>query len=241
MDARERQKIDLILNHHFNIYLAEMDSELKLEKSRNVRGTSLQSELFCRAIINCMGKSVDGFAQTTHAAVLKINSSYECFQIWSQDVHSLMKTVFLDWEETVPETGPVYFELDEKELQLCRELIGHWSDKIFGFVQIGGFDFDEPPPQPRPQIGLDGWPIPGTEALDSGFQEPKPEPKRLSEGALKAWWKGLGPDQALPLVELLKRARAAHPDNFVSRARIRDLAPGRKRGRRPIGGKETAE
>jgi hypothetical protein len=57
----------------------------------------------------------------------------------------------------------------------------------------------------------------------------------LSEQALKKWWGALPPkEKALSHDTLLERCRAGHPNHRITRQRIRDLAPGRKRGQKPI-------
>ena len=70
---------------------------------------------------------------------------------------------------------------------------------------------------------------------------PKPLQPPLSDAHLKEWWKRLSPEgQAEPQDDLLAMCRAAFPDRHISRQRIRDLTGPRKRGKKPISGKATA-
>lgn len=63
----------------------------------------------------------------------------------------------------------------------------------------------------------------------------KPELPRISENALKMWFDSLEPSQKeLPQEALAKLCRARFPQNYVSRRRIRELTPGRSRGRKSI-------
>jgi len=64
---------------------------------------------------------------------------------------------------------------------------------------------------------------------------------RLSDAALRVWWNGLSLEaRNLPQIELVDLCKAAFPRNSVSRGRIRELDPGRKRGPKPFSGKLTA-
>lgn len=81
------------------------------------------------------------------------------------------------------------------------------------------------------------------ETVDTLANEPLSKPSRvpLSEAHLKDWWKCLGPEgQAEPQDDLLAMCRAAFPDRYISRERIRRLTGPRKRGRKPFSGKATA-
>jgi len=64
---------------------------------------------------------------------------------------------------------------------------------------------------------------------------------RLPEPALQSWWEWLDDEtRALGHDTLLDLCAAAFPRNHISRDRIRDLAPNRKRGPKPFRGKVTA-
>ncbi|WP_447726635.1 hypothetical protein [Sphingomonas koreensis] len=64
----------------------------------------------------------------------------------------------------------------------------------------------------------------------------------LSDAALMKWWKvKANVREMLSVEEITVLIRAAHPEHKISRDRIRNLAGGRKRGPKGIGGKVTAE
>lgn len=64
---------------------------------------------------------------------------------------------------------------------------------------------------------------------------------RLSDAKLERWWDRLSEaGRAMPQDDLHKHCVAAHPNNSVSRQRIRDLTPSRKPGPRPITPHSTA-
>ena len=69
----------------------------------------------------------------------------------------------------------------------------------------------------------------------------RPALPRLSEAALNDWWKRLGDDQRESSHgALLELCRANFPDKSISRQRVRELSPHRKRGPKPISGKVPA-
>lgn len=66
--------------------------------------------------------------------------------------------------------------------------------------------------------------------------------QRLPEAELQRWWKQVGNRRdSLSLEEIHNAVLAEHPQNQVARQRIRELAGGRKRGRKPIGQKRMAD
>lgn len=66
--------------------------------------------------------------------------------------------------------------------------------------------------------------------------------KPLPEKALQAWWKSIRATRdSLNQVQLLRLCQAAHPSHGIARERIRALTTGRKRGRKPLSGKNTAQ
>lgn len=70
---------------------------------------------------------------------------------------------------------------------------------------------------------------------------PTTKKPRLPQPKLKHWWEKLSDkERDLPRDELHKRCVAEHPGNSIARARIRDLAPQRKPGPRPIRPDSTA-
>lgn len=67
-----------------------------------------------------------------------------------------------------------------------------------------------------------------------GAPTPNPPAVPLSDAHLKDWWKRLSPEgQARSQDDLLSMCRAAFPDRYISRQRIRDLTGPRKRGKPP--------
>ena len=57
----------------------------------------------------------------------------------------------------------------------------------------------------------------------------------LPDAALQRWWNGLsGTERELPRGKLHKRCVAAHPNNSISRVRVREIAPTLRPGPRPI-------
>jgi hypothetical protein len=63
----------------------------------------------------------------------------------------------------------------------------------------------------------------------------------LSATDLEKWWGELSDDhKAKPHTDLHNLCKSAHPLKLITRERIRALAPGRKRGPKPFGGKATA-
>ena len=63
----------------------------------------------------------------------------------------------------------------------------------------------------------------------------------VSSAALSKWWNAKSNTyDALSQDEILTLAKAAFPKNTITRERIRDMTPGRKRGRKPITPKITA-
>ena len=73
-------------------------------------------------------------------------------------------------------------------------------------------------------------------------RSPSTAKPRLGEEKLMAWWLALDEtSKRLPQEVHVRLARAAFPNNSISRERIRAFTVGRKRGPRPSGGKATAE
>ena len=65
---------------------------------------------------------------------------------------------------------------------------------------------------------------------------------QLSADNLQKWWNGLAAgERAKPHEVLWELCRAKFPDKFISRERVRELDPGRKRGPKPLSGKMTAK
>lgn len=243
MDEREQQRLDTVFRYLADARLAELALAVDGVKSQFALANRLHGGEYFKALINAMGAAVHGFATDAHPAALKISKSHDACIAWTEFVRAFQTVVFADWERKLaPSTGR-YGPMQPAIKAAIVRLVGQWSDKLDGFMAVGGFDFDDAPSKPKPQIGLDGWPIQDGEIIDSDFtaMPPKVEPKPLPKSALASWWDGLGADRELSQVKLLVRVRADHPEHFISRDRIRQLAAGRKRGRRPIGGKATAE
>jgi hypothetical protein len=79
-------------------------------------------------------------------------------------------------------------------------------------------------------------------AADEGEAVAPPEMPPLSEAMLQRWWQHKAAVRdSLNLEELLVLAKHAHPGYSIARERIRRLGGGRKRGRKPVGGKRPAE
>lgn len=75
----------------------------------------------------------------------------------------------------------------------------------------------------------------------SKTSERKVSASPVAEAALLAWWRNLdAATKALPHATLVDLGKAAFPGKLVSRDRVRALAPGRKRGPKPISGKAPA-
>lgn len=73
------------------------------------------------------------------------------------------------------------------------------------------------------------------------FSSKEIAPKRLTDRLLEEWWSGLDEqtkDQSQNV--LLELCRAHFPSHHIARERIRELTPGRKRGRKPLRDKTTA-
>lgn len=87
--------------------------------------------------------------------------------------------------------------------------------------------------------------LPTTQRIASGaFRKPKPAVDQrppLSDAMLRSWWASLDDEQRAQRREDLEAlCRAAFPQYRISRDRVRELDPGRKRGPKPISGKATA-
>jgi hypothetical protein len=79
-------------------------------------------------------------------------------------------------------------------------------------------------------------------ALSAIIAPPVDAAPRLPDGQLQQWWDNLGPaEQALPQAKLLSLASKRFQEHSIARQRIRDLTQGRKRGRKPLGGKTPAQ
>lgn len=78
--------------------------------------------------------------------------------------------------------------------------------------------------------------------LHSGrLSSPKIATKRLPEPLLAEWWSGLDEQtKGQPQDVLLELCQAHFPSHHIARDRIRELTPGRKRGRKPLRDKTTA-
>ena len=64
-----------------------------------------------------------------------------------------------------------------------------------------------------------------------GLQDKKPP---LAQAKLEKWFRDLGSDvERISQPQLLQLCREAHPNNWISRARIRSETPDRKRGPKP--------
>jgi hypothetical protein len=64
-----------------------------------------------------------------------------------------------------------------------------------------------------------------------GLQDEKPE---LAPAKLEKWFQDLGSDvEGISQTQLLQLCREAHPNNSITRARIRAKTPGRDRGPKP--------
>lgn len=89
---------------------------------------------------------------------------------------------------------------------------------------------------------LPGWENRGTSKDSSKVAKKEGNiAPRLSDAALRMWWNGLSLEaRNLPQLELVDLCKAAFPRYSVSRDRIRELDPGRKRGPKPISGETTA-
>lgn len=70
-----------------------------------------------------------------------------------------------------------------------------------------------------------------------------PRPKALPQAMLDRWWNNLTDLERLSSIDrvLVPLCRKAFPDYKISRERIRALAPGRKRGRKPFRGDSSAQ
>ena len=111
----------------------------------------------------------------------------------------------------------------------AEELMNKIHKDLDKRLKIAAFNLDALPP-------LSG-------SQDDNDKKAEKDTKRaVSPVDLSGWWQGLDAQtQNLPQTTLLELARSAFPNKFISRERVRELTPGRKRGPRPFGGKVTAE
>lgn len=243
MDDRERQRLKAAFAFHAELQWDAVNRALDAVTSQFALNNRLDSGAYYREALDCIGAAILAFAQEMLAEVLKGGRSHDSYMYWEEHVRSFEIVSYDGWEEQLSpykgEAGPITDTVHE----LVKHVTAGWSDKLSAFLEKSRFDFEDAPPKPKQQTGLDGWPIPGSETFDPALTAVlPPDIKPLSEAALRKWWTSLGSarDQ-MSLVALLHRARADHPDCFISRDRIRALAPGRKRGPRQFGGKATAE
>lgn len=82
---------------------------------------------------------------------------------------------------------------------------------------------------------------PGAPRVGSPRKRVRDDRPRLPDSALMQWWAAL-PDatKSRSQDDLLMTCQTAFPRNSIARDRIRELTGPRKRGPKPIGGKETA-
>lgn len=243
MDERERSRIDAVCRYHGDSRIVALAYEISAVTGQFSIAGRLGSNPHAKAIIDRMGEQTHALAVDSRDGVLKLSNSYEACQFWIEFVKCFQAAAFDGWAETIAPRAGRYGPMQPELEAACKRVIADWSDKIDAYLNIGAFVFDDPPTQPRPEIGLDGWPVPGSEATDPAFAEPAPkaEIKRLSDPALMNWWAALGDEQGLPIERLFRKANEDHPNHHVARTRIRALTEGRKRGRPLIGRKATAD
>ena len=243
MDERERSRIEAICRYHSDDRISALATQFTEIRGRFSGAGRLGGGAHALLLINEMGEQTHRFADESRIAVLKVSNSHQACELWVEWVMCFQAVAFKDWEETIFPPAGRYGPMPTDLKAACENAIGHWSDKIDAFLTIGAFDFDDPPPQPKPQTGLDGWPVPGSELANpaSLAPEPKPEIRRLSDKALAEWWAALGDEQSRPIEYLVKKAKEDHPQHYVARARVRAFTTGRKRGRPEIGRKTTAD
>ena len=135
---------------------------------------------------------------------------------------------------------PSLFSIHVADNRSLPELVGEQSMRTDLSVFAGGITYVDENGVPVPTIGMVS---PLEDSCDTLRPPPdsREKPPRLSDGLLMKWWGRLSDsDRQKPHVDLNEMCRAAFPANSISRQRVRDLDPGRKRGPKPLSGNRTA-
>ena len=206
------------------------------------------SGAYFKAVIDAMGTAAYNYADKSIVEVSMISKSPVCFKVWQKSVNSMVNEAFDEWQITLSPAGGRYNSMSLEQAFAVENAIKEWRARISGILTKNSYQFSdiewkyaaEPSGNALSLKTVDN--SNKSDVIGGPSASNRTTQRALPEAKLRSWWESLGnrrEDKSLVL--LLREAREVHAGYFVSRERVRALAPGRKRGRPVIGGKLTAD
>lgn len=230
MDIRARNHLALALSHAADLQARVFEQTLQRNYGEFSRAGRFHSVMRIVRSIELMEEAIKAYLATAMSTARKLSPHHVAFVIAAVNCQRFANRLkeqipYIVWH---PDGQPN--PKDQSGIVAATRIFDQCKSDLGVLLKLAEFDFDIEQPVTVAEIADNAE----HERFLPGDREKRlpnlPEPK------FQSWWRGLGVRRdRMSLLELVASVRSAFPDNRVTRQRIRDLAPGRKRGPKQFG------